>query len=68
MPVAVMERNEEVILKKSAYFLLWLSWKRYIMHAYQVSPPCMLQLESLRSEEVKVLEAIACCGRHGIHM
>ena len=34
------------------------------MHVYQVSPPCVLQLASLRSEVV-LPEAICCCCRHG---
>ena len=64
--------------KKSVwgYLLLWSSWKQCNTHVYQVSFPCMLQLVSLRSEEV-VLKKIAwtfvkqysvvmeTCNRHG---
>ena len=31
---------------------LKLSWKCFNMHAYQVSSPCVVQLASLKSEEV----------------
>ena len=47
-------RKFEEWRKKSAwgYLLLRSSWKRWNTHAHQVSPPCVLQLTSLRSEEV----------------
>ena len=63
-------RSEEVITKKSSwgFLLLWSSWKRCKTHAHQVSPPCVLQLACLRSEEV-VLKSLrlfqTICSRHG---
>ena len=40
--------------RKSSWRFLWSSWKRCNTHVHQVSPPCMLQLASLRSEEVNL--------------
>ena len=45
--------------KEKCYLLLWSSWKWCNTHAHQVSPPCVLQLESLRSEEVVLPEAFS---------
>ena len=47
--------------------LLWSSWKRCNTHGHQVSPPCVLQLASLRNEEV-ILDQIAFSNKYVVVM
>ena len=42
----------------STHFYTWLSWKQLNTHTHQVSPPCMLPLVSLRSEEISLPKVI----------
>ena len=44
----------------STHFYTWLSWKRLNTHTHQVSPPCVLSLVSLRSEEIIIPKVIFC--------
>ena len=44
----------------STHFYTWLSWKRFNTHTHQVSPPCVLLLVSLRSEEILLPKVIFC--------